>query len=279
MSGERNSKRAAGSWLFGLICQLLFLPLLLSHTSYEPAILGRYSIKYFAAIAMNALLLAAFAWALRKRWHAKTAPCFLLAGALGLFLMLRFLHMNLRVEMVLWLSLHSLLLMTAWQLSLRRAGSEFKRFAVGIGIFYLIAGLSLLWMTSITALSYHHDRGRAYSAFVYMVCWSGIAWGIFIGWAWHGIWERAIKAMAMLIILAITVTIATGVIADVAAVRPYTEMFDKIDAEITAKRQAGERHILIETPILCCKSDLARQFLRPFTSRYYDVDSIEFGSA
>ncbi len=255
------------------------MPLLLSHTSYEPVILGRYSSKYFAVIALNALLLVAFAWALRKRWHAKTAPCFLLAGALGLFLMLRFLHVNLRVEMYLWLSLHCLLLMTAWQLSLRRAGAAFKRFAAGMSIFYLIAGLSLLWIASITVIAYPTAIGRSFAAIPFMGCWCGLAWGIFIGWTWQEIWERAIKAMAMLMIFSITVTIATGVIADVAVQRPYTESFDKIDAEISAKQKAGERHILIETPILCCKNRIEHQFKHHLTNRYYGVDSIEFGSA
>ena len=272
-------KRTARGWLFGLICQLLFLPLLLSHTSYEPTILGRFSIKYFAAIALNGLLLAAFALALRRRWHSKTAPLLLLTTALGMFLMLHFLHVNLRVKMYLWLSLHSLLLMTAWQLSLRRTVSAFKQFAAGMSVFYLTAGLSLLWMASITALSYGYGAGRAYAAFSFMLCWCGLAWGLYIGWAWHGLWVRGIKAVAMLPIIYITVTIAIGVIADVAVQRPYIELFDKIDAEITAKSKAGERHIQIETPILCCKSQLKTQFLPPFTSRYYDVDSIEFDSA
>ena len=280
MPETRDSrKRTANCWLFGLLCQLLFLPLLLSHTSYEPVILGRFSIKYAAAIALNALLLAMFALALRSRWRSKTAPLLLLAGALGMSLALHFLHVNLRVEMYLWVSLHCLLLMTTWQLSLRRAGTALKRFAAGMGAFYLTAGLCLLWMASITALSYSHGSGRSYTAFVFMLCWCGLGWGIYIGWAWPGIWTQGIKAVAMLMILYITVTIATGVIAEVAVQRPYTELFDKIDAEITAKRKAGERHILIETPILCCKSRLETQFKYPFTNRYYGVDSIEFGSA
>ncbi len=281
MPAQRNeSNRAANCWLFGLLCQLLFLPLLLSHTSYEPVILGRYSSKYFAVIALNALLLAAFAWALRRRWHSKTAPLGLLAGALGLFLMLRFLHVNLRVEMYLWLSLHCMLLMTAWQLSLRRAGAAFKRFAVGMGIFYLIAAMSFLWIASITVLfDIPNTGGRYFAAISFIGCWCGLAWGFFIGWAWPGFLAQIIRVVAMLVILAITVTIATGVIADVAAVRPYSEVFDKIDAEIRTKRKSGERQILIETPILCCKSHLEREFLRPFTNRFYDVDSIEFDSA
>ena len=279
MSGERNSKRAAGCWLFGLLCQLLFLPLLLDHISYDASILGRFSGKYFAIIALNGLLLAAFAWAHHRRWHSKPAPLLLLTAALGMFLALHFLHVNLRVEMYFWLSLHSLLLMTAWQLSLRRTESAFKRFATGMGVFYLTAGLSLLWMASITALSYTHGGGHAFAAFPFMLCWCGLAWGFFIGWSWHGIWSRGIKAVAMLLIMYITVTIATGVIADVAVQRPYTELFDKIDAEISAKQKAGERHILIETPILCCKNRIEKQFKYPLINHYYGVDSIEFGSA
>ncbi len=274
-----HKKRSAGSWLFGLVCQLLFLPLLLAHASDEPSILGRFSPKYFAIIALNGLLLATFAWALRRRWLSRKAPLLLLSMAMGIFLILHFLHVNLRVEMYLWLSLHSFLLMTVWQLLLARAGPAFTQFAAGMGVFYLTAGLSLLWMASITALSYGYGAGHAYGAFSFMLCWIGLAWGVTIGWAWPGICARAIQTVAIILIIYITVTIATGVVADVAAQRPYTDMFDQIDAEITAKRATGERHIQIETPILCCNSRLESQFLPPFTSRYYDVDSIEFASA
>ncbi len=271
-----SRKRAAGIWQFGFLCQLLFLPLLLDSISYEPSILGRYSEKYFATIAFNGLLLLAFAWALHRRWHSKSAPPMLLSTALGMFLALHFLHVNLRVEMYLWVSVHCLLLMTAWQLSLRLSGAASRRFAAGMSAFYIIAGLSLAWMASITALSYSYGAGRAYSAFPYMLCWGGLAWGVYIGCVWHGSWSRGIKAVAMLLILYASFTIGTGVIEDVSVQRPYTEMFDKVDAEITAKRETGERHLLIETPILCCKTRIERQFKLDFASRYYGVESIEF---
>ena len=266
---------------FGLLVQLLLLPLVIDHQSDHALILGRYSGAYFAVIVCNVALLIGLWILLRKRrhievllgTHAHILPSGLLAIALCMFALTELQSIHWRAYAYLWLSMHSLLFMAAWLFSTRSPEGGAKRFAVGMGILYItiLAGM-LAVIFSVNAFA-EHSILRTFTFFAYIISWSGFCWGVFIGWSWHA--ERVVAAKATAFIVALWLCV--GVVADnlplASSFRIVSEDFDYRHAQILANKQPGQRHVKI-APVRTNLWKALRES-RCFYE-YYDIDSLEY---
>ena len=266
---------------FGLLVQLLLLPLVIDHQSDHALVLGRYSAAYFAVIVCHIALLFGLWMLLRQRRHigvlleahAHILPSALLAIALCMFALTELQSIHWRAYAYLWLSMHSLLFMAAWLLSARSPEGGVKRFAVGIGMMYvtILAGM-LAVVLSVNSFA-EHSILRTFTVFAYIFSWSGLSWGLFIGWSWNA--ERVLAAKVTAFIIALWLCV--GIVADnlplASSFQIVSEDFDYRHAQILAIKQPGQRHVKV-APL---RIDL-RKMLREGQCLYdyYDIDSIEY---
>ncbi|MCY4147616.1 MAG: hypothetical protein OXF90_14285 [Chloroflexi bacterium] len=274
--------------LFILAIQLPLLPLLWSHHSDYPSILGRFSMGYFVVIAINAALLIGVALLLWQRRriesilirHAHIVPCAALAIILLLFTLTQIRIIHWRANTYLWASIHSLLVVLAWQLSLTcRSSTVARRFAVGIGSLYVIAWLGTAVVAFAVYFYSKEDILRTYTYLAHLNAWSGLIWGAFLGYLLNAVSGRHkwLKVGSLAAALWLGYTIVAGNLALLPKFQQYAREFDARHAHISELRQAGQRQFVF-APL---SFDLPRYMsVAPFDTHhcplfYYDIDEID----
>ena len=278
---------ARNPFLFGLAVQLLLLPMLWSHQSDYPSILGRFSGGYFVVIVLNAGLLLSLALLLWRRkqadaWlenHGHVLPLALLAVILLCFALTQFRSIHWRANTYLWASAHSLLAVLAWQLSSHLPSSMARRFAVGMGCLYITTWLGAAGVAMAVNSCCKEDILRTYTFLAHLIAWSGLAWGVYLGWALKASAQknRLLKTGA----LAVALWLGCAMVGDNLALLPnfqtYADAFDARHTHIVTQREAGIRSFSF-APL---PYDLPRKLsVAPFDTHhcpllYYDIDKIE----
>ena len=287
ISANSLGRVARNPFLFGLAAQLLLLPMLWSHQSDYPGILGRFSGGYFVVIVLNAGLLLSLALLLWQRRRingilaiqAHIVPCALLAVILLLFALTQFRSIHWRANTYLWASAHSLLAVLAWQLSSHLPSSMARRFAVGMGCLYITTWLGTAGVALAVNSCCKEDILRTYTFLAHLIAWSGLAWGVYLGWALKASAQtnRLLKIGA----LAVAVWLGGAIVGDNLALLPkfqqYAREFDARQAYIVEHRQAEQRQFTF-APL---SFDLPRYMgVAPFDTHhcpllYYDIERVD----
>ena len=286
ISASSLGRVARNPLLFGMVVQLLLLPMLWSHQSDYPSILGRFSGGYFVVIVLNAGLLLSLALLLWRRnqtdaWlenHAHVLPLVLLAVILLLFALTQVRSIHWRANTYLWASAHSLLVVLAWQLSFHLPSSATKRFAVGMGCLYITTWLG----TGGVALAVHacckEDILRTYTFLAHLNAWSGLAWGVYLGWVFKASAQsnRLLKTGALVVALWLGGAIVVDNLALLPKFQQYASEFDARHVYIVEHRNAKQRQFAF-APLSFDLPHYAS--VAPFDTHhcpllYYDIDSI-----
>ncbi len=241
-------------FLIGLLVQLLLLPLIWQHQSDHPQVIGQFSGGYFVVIVCNAVLLIGLALVLwRQRqvniWLAnrsQVVPIALLAWVLLFFALTQFRSIHWRASTYLLASLHSLLLVLAWQLSSRLPDRVVCGFAVGMGCLYatLVSGVAAVALGDL--LLNDASTGRLYAFSAHLPVWLGLAWGVYLGYAIKSRWSDSIwlKTGA----LAVALYLGCAIVVDYSPLAPdfqqFAQEYDIRHARILERRQAGERELV-----------------------------------
>ena len=262
-SGVESTLAARALW-FGLITQLLFVPILWMHWSDSQQVLGRFSIAFSFAVCINVLQIAAFALLLvfRRRvenfvrdrglWQAYIAALLLLALMLFALTQLRSIHF--RAATFLFVS-SFVLLCAAW-LQLRSAGiGSVDRRMVWLPLF--VSGLSLICYGSMVAVSLYGqgfvvERIFVPATFIYIV--SGAFWGASLGCLLQhaflnshssGGWLLAYRAVSLAVVIAISVGIVIGQLRLAPRLATFAREWDERHAEIIRQRESGATEIVV----------------------------------
>lgn len=277
---------------FGLLAQLLLLPLIWQHQSADASMLGRFSAAYFVVILCNAALLASLALCLWRRERInrllREREILALAVALGIILLLfaltQFRSIHWRAQAYLWISCYSLLLALAWLLRARLPAAKVRGFTVGMGC------LILATWTAIAAVAFagHYftptDTARTFTFAAHLTLWQGLAWGLFLGYATASGYTTAsgrvhwrLQGVVLLIVLALSVRIVAEQVALLPKFQQYASEFDARHASILEQRAAGKRQIAVAPLSFNLERYLkvARLQSNDCPLLFYDIDDIE----
>ena len=291
-------------WL-GLTVQLLFAPLLWLHTSNIPQFFGRFSLRYMVIIGLNLALILGFAALL---WQRKRINAYLRKQENGLRLLCNgflatvvFLFALTRFQGIYYYSApspSSYLFTTAlmflgalcWQLSSLLPGAETRKFG-WLALCSLVIGL--VGMAAIVgAVAFGYGSGevrRTLSPASYLLTFSGLIWGVFLGWLvkhcplpsqLSQTWINWLKLGGLAMIFIIGLVIVLGQAALLPDFQRYAQEWDERHSDIIAMRGSGQKHIeigalsydladYIGMSTMAVKGTEYRCALR-----YYDVDSI-----
>lgn len=267
-----------------LLIQALLLPIILNHQSFDAGFLGRYSLEYTVIIAANVALIGLFALSSRRKsaeglhnisWLPKAG----LAIALLIIVLLTTRGMQWQSYLFLWLTLHSLLLIVAGQLSLGISAAVLRRFIVGMVVLYAMICLGGLALSIAISFFVTNYQGRIYTFIPFLVVWGGLAWGVYFGWGFKllGGSLHLVRIGSLLVALWLGGGILANTLSVAESFRYFANVFDQRHEQILAIRATGLRDIQVPQPPLDLKTFL-REVPRevPCLYTYYDIDSLAY---
>ena len=295
---SESLKLASPLLWFGLMFQLIYIPILWGHTSDHAQFFGRFSAGYMSVISLNIVFILAFAGLLwgRKRINAalekhKQGLLFVFGIMVGIFLFLFALSqlrsIHYRASTYLFTTALVFLSMMTWILSFGVESKSAKKYGFA-GL--LACGLALISMVAIifTALL---GRGlvtpRILAPFAYLLVLSGLVWGVSLGFLLKkyplldDIWLNLLKLGNLVIVLTVAAGIALGQAALIPDFQVFAKEWDARHQLIIAMRDEGQRNIIV--PRL---SDATAGYVAATTlpgdprfrcgKHYYGVDSIKY---
>ena len=283
-------------WLC-LVFQLLWLPLLWSHTSAAPQFFGRFSLRYMVIIGLNLAFVSGFAILL---WRRRPINAYLQRHERGLLIFCNGLLLIFVILFALsqlggiyylpasWLFATALMFLglLGWQLSSFAAGAETRQFgllalcSLGMGLVCMAALVGAVSFTGAPIVSRH------LSPAVYLLALSGLVWGFFLGSLvkqpasrYGQSWTTWLKLGGMATVIIITLAIMRGQAAFAGDFQGFARAWDERHLEIIAQRGSGQKNI--EVPLYSPDYYVAdytgtgpRYHLKPCIENYYGVDSM-----
>ena len=285
---------------FGLIVQVIWIPILWGHTSDNPQFFGRFSIKYMMVIALNTAFIVSFLIMLwqRERINAELQKhkrsLFIVPNALLLFLVVLLALTQLRnfiyfqALIYLFMSVFMFFGLLAWQLSSLLSSASAQRFGSLVILSPALAWILIAVIVATALFGAGYVRQRTMTFASYLLVLPGLVWGGYIGYLLknyaalcHQIWLKLLKFGS----LALVVIIAMSIVLNHAALIPnfqiYAREWDARHEQIIAMRESGQTIIEV-APLTFDLMDYIRLSTVSnandpnyrCTERYYAVDSI-----
>ncbi len=287
---------------FGLIVQLIWLPILWGHISDDPQLFGRFSIKYMMVIAFNAASILSFLIMLwqRERINAELRKhkrgLFIIPKVLPLFFVVLFAltqsrnFIHFQALIYLFMSVFMFLVLLAWQLSSLLPSASAQRFGALAILSSVLAWILIAVLVATPLFGAGYVRQRTLTFVSYLLVLPGLVWGGYIGYLLKNYaalcqtgqtWLKLLKFGS----LALVVIIAMGIVLNHTALIPnfqlYASEWDARHEQIIAMRESGQTAIEV-APLTFDLMDYMRlsAVIRandPYyrcAERYYAVDSI-----
>ena len=244
---------------FALIVQLLFLPILWTHQSDNPQVLGRFSYGFGLAVGINlcaAVISLALLWPRRmvadlfKRRDGLMKYCgFVLLTVCLLFATTQVLSVHYRASSFLFLTAVTLLFMLGGLLASLADEPEIRRlFMLSVSV---TAGalLTLAVLITVEMVLVRFINGRSITSVVFAVMLAGTVNGVALGalirhgfclTAANAVWLRWIRLVCHLVAMTIAAGMAIGQGKRVSQVRTDAELWDSQHREIIRLRDEGD---------------------------------------
>ena len=294
-----TSPLAARPLYAALAFQLFWLPLLWTHVSNEAGFFGRFSAGFMVVVLLNVLLmvvLALLAWQ-RQRLNAACLEradgqakiiAVVLAGMFMLFALTQIRSIHFRAAAYLFTTAVSLLVVLAWQLSLREADLTTRRLGK-LSLYTLLVALASLAATVFVALfgrGFVDERILAPAACLLVA--PGLCWGAYLGRVIAtrlshrddgSDWLRAVQALCLVVTLTIGFGMTLGHADLVLSFQVYAREWDARHHEILRATASGQREIIVgpltfdladHVKVVRLEDDPANRC----ALRYYGVDAI-----
>ena len=283
---------------FGLMFQLIYIPILWQHTSDQAQFFGRFSWGYLSVIILNIAFILGFSGLLwgRRRINielGKRKPGSLLVlGILtGIFLFLfalaQWRSVHYRASAYLFTTALVFLSMATWILSAGVESGSAKKYGFAGLLAYGLALFSMAVIIFTALLGRGLVTPRILAPAAYLLVLSGLIWGISFGFLLKrhslldGIWLNSLKLGCLVIVWTVAMGIALGQAALIPDFQAFAKEWDARHQLIIALRDAGQRDIAV--PRL---SDAAAGYVAATTlpgdprfrcaKHYYGVDSIKY---
>lgn len=284
--------------LIGAGIQLLFVPLLWTHTSDMPQLLGRFSNGYATVIMANVSLLLVFALLAAgvTRINAQFVsqagswlvyPGLTLLIVAILFSPTQFRSIHWRASAYLFVTIQSLILLLAWQLALPLPSAQSRRFAAFAALAYVSSWAvnAPVVFATVYTLPIVHERVLSFLSFSLIL--NGLLWGLFLGYAIsryklssrlgkYGL--RSLQSLCLVLVAAIGIGIAIGQARYFPLLSTYADEWDARHQYIIEQSKVDQRVIEVE-PL----SINSRAFMKhdahaiPCSDEYYQADILVAG--
>lgn len=280
---------------FGIIVQLIYIPILWGHSSDTPQLLGRFSYGYFVVILIRAIFLMVMGWVLLKRewvesqiqkrkhgWHY----CYIAVGCLFLVLFMLTQWRSIHLKASNFLFINSILLLTgiAWQHQQALSTKRVDRvscfvLACHIGVFILVTAVTF------TAL---FGRGlvtpRILSPVAYLLVLLGGYLGFLLKQNLIVSTMLVSSKLRVMVVMASVIFLASGGIlighaSLISDLQAYSSDWDARHMQILAMRDSGQLNIEV-SPLKFDLADmiqvtnLSQDPANRCAEQYYDVQSI-----
>ncbi len=270
---------------FGLIFQVIWIPILWGHTSDNPQFFGRFSIKYMMVIALNTAFIVSFLIMLwqRERINAELQKhkrsLFIVPNALPLFLVVLFVLtqsrniIHFQALIYLFTSVFVFLGLLAWQLSSLLSSAMARRFGL---LTFLSYGLAWVLIAAVVAASLFgsgYARLRTLTFASYLLVLPGLVWGGYIGYLIKNYallfqrgqtWIKFLKIGSLVVVLIMTIGIVLGHATLIPDFQIYAKEWDARHREIIAMRDSGQTAVEV-APLTF---DLAEYISAPTLGQY-----------
>ena len=287
------------AWWLGLIFQLLWLPILWSHSSDTPQFLGRFSLRYMAVIVLNLAFISGFAFLL---WRRRRINAYLQRHERGLHLLCNGLLLIFAALFALtqldsidyraasWLFMSSLMCLGlfCWQLSSTAAA---RRFGCWVIFAYALSLICLTSIVGVTVFGRGYAPPRTLAPSACLLTFSGLVWGASMGCLvkhlpsrYGQAWITRLKLASLAAAFIIGLAIVLGQAARIPDFQHYAQGWDTRHLDIIAQRGRGQKAIevaplIYDSPDYITTGPENRLPSSECAKRYYGFDSIALKSS
>ena len=296
---RRRAELARGPLCCGIIVQLIFAPILWTHTSDHPAVLGQFSYAFSSVIIINLGLLLCFLFLL---WRRRSFGALLLMNrnrlliasgvvllvVFALFAGALFRSVHFRASRFLFASATLLIWMLAWQLTAALDDELLKRYGQAAMLITIACALSYLVMVVIPLYSLGKLSGRITVPALFMHVSLGLVWGAYAGYLMrrassaipaHETWLRRMGLSGLAVALLIGAGIMLGRATLIPNLQTYAREWDERERSIISQRDSGQMDVTVK-PLSFDLSfhvnylSMSTPAIRRYASKYYGVESI-----
>ena len=283
----------------GLIVQILFVPLLWTHISDSPSILGRFSYAFFVVVCLNAAAIFAFLLLLLRRSRistelrrnggfatALTVVCWIAALAFFALTQIRSIHFKAAGHLV--LSAISVLGLLSFMFASQSSHRGARRCGALIIICFAVTAVSAFVLLALANYSIGYVRDRVMAPVCFLLVVTGLVWGACVG-GWlrqfldaNGL-ASACLARYKLASALVVVTLGLGIFLGRAQWLPdlevYAREWDARHQYLLAKRDEGASYVEV-APLVYDMSqyfweaDISMKPENAAAERYYAIESI-----
>ena len=255
---------AAPLWC-GLIAQLVFVPILWTHTSDQTAVLGRFSYAYSTVIVLNLGLLLLFLFLLWQRrqvsarlFASRSALLILsavvLLTALVLFATVYFRSIHYRASHYLITTSMLLIGLLAWQLTLSLGDKQSREYGLATLLMALMTIASYLVLLGVPLYTLGRNNVRITTPSVLLHVLMGLVWGAYTGFLIrraspetpvHELWRRRIGLTGLAVAIVIGAGIVLGQARYLPNLRTFAQEWDERERMIISQRDSGQLDVVV----------------------------------
>ena len=283
----------------GLIVQVCFVPLLWTHISDSPSILGRFSYAFFVVVCLNAAAIFAFLLllALRSRISAEarknlglatalTVACWIVA--LAFFALTQFRSIHYKAAGHLALSAISALGLLSFMFASQCSQRDARRGGALIAISFAAAVVSAFVSLALANYSIGYVRDRVMAPISFLLVVSGLVWGSCMG-SWlksflnanglTSVWLLRYKLASALVVVALGLGIFLGRAQWLPDLEVYAREWDARHQYLLAKRDEGASYVEVaplayDMSQYFWEADISMKPENAAAERYYGIESI-----
>lgn len=295
--GSRELARAPLCFCFA--AQLLFVPILWTHTSDQPAVFGRYSYAFFSVIVLNValmLLLSILLWQRRRlgAWllENRNGLLILSVGALLLVLVMfaatHFRSIHYRASRYMFATSTLVIGMLCWQLAQGLEDEQSKRYGRWAIVLTSLTAASYVVLLGVSLYSLGKPTARISTPAVFLHVSLGLVCGAYLGYLMRRVcqptparetWLRRIGLSGLVVASAISAGIMLGQARLIPNLQTYAREWDERERLIISQRDSGQREVVVAPLSFDLSWNLLYQRMsEPWeaipAASYYGVESI-----
>ncbi len=287
-----SAARMTQAAVFGLVVQLLFLPILWAHQSNNPQVLGRFSLSYAIVIVVNLALLLVFLLSVWQRRRMSMAleeqdrnltlvSAALLAAFVFLVALTQARSIDARASTYLYVSALAMLGVLAILCQAGVLDGLARKLALVAIAVPIIAWITIAALVCATFVGHGFTSNRIMAGSAFLQVISGMFWGVYLGYLFKSCgasvsgrrsWEKLLSAGCLASAFVIGAGIFLGHLRLVPDLQTYAREWDARHKSIIALRESGKTQIEV-TPLSFDLADYIGMGSLRSAEQFYQVES------
>jgi hypothetical protein len=285
-------------WL-GLFVQIVFVPLLWTHSSDSASILGRFSYAFFVVICLNAgamlalllLLLLRSRIAAKMRRNNKFAAATMVVcwcAALAFFALTQMRSIHYKAAGHLVLSALSVLALLSCMFASNSASRDTRRGSALVTVGFASAVVSAFVLLALANYSIGYVRDRVMSPISFLLVVSGMAWGVHMGAQLRSmldttglaaVWLARCKLAGLLVVFMLGLGMFLGRLQWLPDLALYTREWDARHQYLLSMRAEGADYaevapLAYDMSQFLWEADISMKPENGAAERYYGIETI-----